>query len=485
MGDDDGSSSRYSEPSHDHGLPLTPLSSHTPTLDELPEYPGRVLPQKSVEIFTPPRPALTKRPSNPLDVGAWKVLATKAEKGVKDPAIYFFDVSATAATLASKHGNKLVKVWSIGSGAVLSTIKISCYTTAQARSREYFVRSHAILSEPSTLMAIATGFGDALEIWDWSRPKKLQTIDHADRWAAVRSNMHEAAWSSLVTYSGKHDTLHLHASTAHPKTPFRRARTIELRHAGLPVLPKYPELAFSSTSPLLVLASGPRPPRVGHPPPERETVLAVWEINDTARSASRDSASTIIASDPHRVVTPWAHTELDTALPSGLATYGSIAVSLWIPASYRAVPASRGAPGFNLQPIAVRFRHVLVWDFSANSTHTFRIPNTGVACVSPDCRFVAYCDTRGTDGGARGTLVILEATSGKPLWCWPDPEATAGEVGARAGFEQMERLGRVTELSFAADGGFLYVGDLEGNIGVYEVREVVGGAGRVSVWPAV
>lgn len=95
---------------------------------------------------------------------------------------------------------------------------------------------------------------------------------------------------------------------------------------------------------------------------------------------------------------------------------------------------------------------------------------------------MAYCDTRGTDGGARGALVILEATSGKQLWCWPDPEATAGEAGPRAGFEQMERLGKVTELSFAADGGFLYVGDLEGNIGVYEVREVAGG-GRVSVWP--
>jgi hypothetical protein len=134
MGDDDGSSSRYSEPGHDHGLPLTPLSSHAPTSDEHPEYPGRVVPQRSVENFIPPRAALTKRPSNPLNVGAWKVLATKAEKGVKDPAVYFFDVSATAATLASKHGNKLIKVWSIGSGAMVSAGSASRTSRSLARS---------------------------------------------------------------------------------------------------------------------------------------------------------------------------------------------------------------------------------------------------------------------------------------------------------------------------------------------------------------
>lgn len=45
------------------------------------------------------------------------------------------------------------------------------------------------------------------------------------------------------------------------------------------------------------------------------------------------------------------------------------------------------------------------------------------------------------------------------------------DSGPRPGMEQLERLGKVTELSFAADSGFLFVGDMEGNIGVYEIHE--------------
>ncbi|KAK0617018.1 hypothetical protein B0T14DRAFT_538679 [Immersiella caudata] len=459
-------SSRYSECSHGQrsgstapmfspDLPPTPMSLH-----------------HAAPRDRQPKPAPeAQSTAAPVELAPWKVLATKNEKGIKDPAIYYFDVSTSATTLASKHGNKMIKVWSVGSGAVQSTIKISCYTTAQARSREYFVRSHAILSEPTTLMAIAAGFGDTLEIWDWAKKKRLQTIDKADRWASVRCNIYESPWSPLVTYRGDTDVIDLHAAT-HDKKPFRRSHSIELRRAGLPVVPKYPELAFSSTSPLLVTASGPRPPRLGHPPPERETLLVAWEIQGHGGPVTNDSASTIISSEPYRVVAPWQHTELDTALPNGLATYGSVAISIWIPASYRAVPvpASRGGQGYNLQPVKVLSRYVLVWDFAANSTRTFRIPNA-ISCVSPDCRYVAYCDARGTDGGARGTLVILDATTGKQLWCWPDPYAGVMDSGPRPGFEQLERLGKVTELSFAADGGFLYVGDAEGNIGVYEIHE--------------
>ncbi|KAK3349268.1 hypothetical protein B0T25DRAFT_238050 [Lasiosphaeria hispida] len=416
----------------------------------------------------PTKPPHAQSTAAPIDLAAWKVLSARNEKGVKDPAIYSFDVSTSATTLASKHGNNLIKVWSVGSGTVQNTIKISCYTTAQARSREYFVRSHAILSEPTTMMAIATGFGDTLEIWDWAKKKKLQAIDKADRWAAVRSNVYESAWAPLVIYRGDNDTLELYSAT-HAKKPFRKSRTIELRRAGLPVLPKYPELAFSATSPLLVTASGPRPPRLGHPPPERETLLVAWEIHNQ----EPDTPNGVVSSEPYRVVAPWQHPELDTALPSGLATYGSVAVSIWIPASYRAVPvpAARGGQGFNLQPVPVNSRHVMIWDFSANSTRTFRIPNA-ISCVSPDCRYVAFCDTRGTESGARGCMVILDAMTGKQLWCWPDPEASAGDSGPKQGFEQLERLGKVTELSFAADSGFLFVGDVEGSIGVYEIREV-------------
>ena len=239
-----------------------------------------------------------------LDLAAWKVLATKNEKGIKDPAIYYFDVSTSATTLASKHGNNMIKVWYVGSGVVQNTLKISCYTTAQARSREYFVRSHAILSEPSTLIAVASGFGDSLEIWDWARKKRLQTIDKADRWAAVRSNVYESAWSPLATYRGDTDVIELYSAT-HDKKPFRRSHTIELRRASLPILPKYPEIAFSATSPILVIASGPRPPRLGHPPPERETLLVAWEIEDGGGRPRNDSASTIVSSEPYRIVAPW------------------------------------------------------------------------------------------------------------------------------------------------------------------------------------
>ncbi|KAK5661887.1 hypothetical protein OQA88_9996 [Cercophora sp. LCS_1] len=485
----DAASSRYSQcsraNSHQDNMSnsTTPMSPNLPLtpMSLPPHYPPPAYPEDGDAVSTingsvpqKPAPLTSLSTAKPIDLAAWKVLVTKNEKGIKDPAVYFFDVTTAATTLASKHGNNLIKVWNVGTGTVVNTIKISCYTTAQARSREYFVRSHGILSEQTTLVAIATGFGDSLEIWDWAKKKKLQTIDKADRWASVRSNIYESAWPPLVTYHGHTDTIDLHIPTQDKKKPFKRCRSIELRRAGLPVLPKYPELAFSATSPILVTASGPRPPRPGHPPPERETLLVAWDIGDRGGPPTRDSASTIVTSEPYRVVAPWQHTELDTALPSGLATYGSIAVSIWIPASYRAVPipASRGGNGYNLQPVKVHWRHVLVWDFSANSTRTFKIPNT-VSCVSPDCRYVAYCDTRGTDLGARGSLVILDATTGKQLWCWPDPEASAMDSGPRAGFEQLERLGKVTDLSFAADSGFLFVGDVEGNIGVYEIRESV------------
>ena len=402
-------------------------------------------------------------------VAPWKLLTSndKSTKSAKDQSVYFFDVTTSSTTLASKHGNNIIKVWSVGSGAIQNIIKISCYTTAQARSREYFVRSHAILSEPSSLIAIAVGFGDSLELWDWSKKKKLQTIDSADRWAAVRSNVYESAWSPLVTYRGSNDTLELWSTTPHSKKPFKKSRTINIRNAGLPILPKYPELAFSATSPILVAASGPRPPRLGHPPPERETLLVAWDIQDI------DANSTGAVSDaPYKFVTPWQHTELDTALPSGLATYGSVAVSIWIPASYRAVPvpAARGGQGFNLAPITVPYRYVLVWDFSASSTRTFRIPNS-LSCVSPDCRYIAYCDQAGTGIGARGNLVILDALSGKRLWCWPDPDASASDSGPRMGMEQLDELNKISEISFSADGGFLFLGTNDGEIGVYELKE--------------
>ncbi|KAK0704116.1 hypothetical protein B0T21DRAFT_387872 [Apiosordaria backusii] len=464
-----GETSRYSDSTRGtsglervptNGTPTSPASNaHFVTIPSVPEE----YRQHQASQSAPSRTASS------VTVVPWKSL-THQEKAPKDPSVYFFDISTTSATLASKHGNNIIKIWSVGSGEVQSQIKISCYTTAQPRSREYFVRSHAILSEPSNMMAIAAGFGDSLEIWDWGKKKKIQSMDKADRWAAVRSNVMEAGWCPLVTYRGDNDTIELWEAT-YSKKPFKKSRVIELAKAGLPVLPKYPELAFSATGPLLITASGPRPPRLGHPPPERETLLIAWEIHNGAEMTT-----------PYKVVAPWQHAELDTALPSGLATYGSVAVSIWIPASYRAipVPVARGGVGFNLAPVSVPFRYVLVWDFSASSTKTFRIPNA-MSCVSPDCRFIAYCDSRGVDSGARGCLAVLDAMTGKQLWCWPDPDATAADVDMMAGFSQLANLSKVTEMCFSADGGFLFIGDSEGGTGVFEVRE--GGKG-ISMRPA-
>lgn len=439
--------------------------------DAIPPLSSPLFPSPPLHQFPMPseeRPKLKTRPragSAAIDLVPWKHMISN-DKSTKDPTVFYFDVSTTSATLASKHGNNVIKVWSVGSGILQSTIKFSCYTAAQARSREYFVRSHAILSEPATMIAIATNFGDTLEVWDWNKKKKLQSIDKADRWAAVRTSVYEAGFSPLVTYAGDADTIDLYSVTQ-SKKPFAKSRTIELRKANLPVLPKYPELAFSATGPLLVAASGPRPPRLGHPPPERETLLVAWDVGDPS-----DESHT-----PYKCVTPWAHTELDTALPSGLATYGSVAVSIWIPASYRAVPvpAARGGHGYNLAPVPVPYRHVLVWDFSASSTKTFRIPNA-ISCVSPDCRYVAYCDATGADLGGRGCLVILDAMTGAELWRFPDPDAGITESGPKQGYEQLDALSKVTELSFSSDGGFLFLGDSDGGCGVYEVREAAAGA---------
>ncbi|KAK4145560.1 uncharacterized protein C8A04DRAFT_10446 [Dichotomopilus funicola] len=487
-------SSRYSQSSRGSTLervsscgsaaspPPPPIGGYNefraPQPPQQPAAPPQLFPQP----YPQPQPTMQLQPgSAPVTLVPWKQLVATNDKQLKEPSVFFFDISTTSATLASKHGNNIIRIWSVGSGEVQNTLKISCYTNAQPRSREYFVRSHAILSEPSNLIAIATGFGDTLEIWDWGKKKKLQSMDNANRWAAVRSNVMEAGWCPLVTYNSNSDTLELYSATKNPKKPFKKSRSIDLRQAtSLPLLPKFPELAFSATGPLLVTASGPRPPRPGHPPPERETLLTAWEIHDGAPASNT----------PYKAVAPWQHSELDTALPSGLATYGSVAVSIWIPASYRAVPISsitgtappKGGGGFNLAPVQVSHRYVLVWDFSASSTKTFRIPNA-TSCVSPDCRFVAYCDARGVESGARGCLAVLDAMTGRELWCWPDPDAglldaATDESGVQAALAD---LSRVTEMCFSADGGFLFVGDADGGIAVFTVRESGGTPGGVEL----
>ncbi|CCE34798.1 hypothetical protein E4U22_006827 [Claviceps purpurea] len=388
----------------------------------------------------------------------FKSLVVSDEKRIKN-SVHYLDVSPTSCTLASKHGNHHIKLWNLQDGALLSCIKFSSYTEARSRGRDYLIRSHAILSETSKLLAVACKFGSCIQIWDWERKKALQTIEGADRWAAGKMEVYDHGWGRFATYRGEAGAIDLYAATR-DKKPLVRMRTIKLAEANLPFVPQYPELALSATSPLLVAAAGPRPPRRGHPPPEKETLLVAWETHDKG----------IVGSKPYRVARPWQHQELETAIPCDLSTYGSSVVSIWIPATFRAVltPASRGGgEGYNLTPVKVSSRFVLVWDLAANSTRTFGIPNC-TSCISPDCRYVAYCHASGA--GSRGTLAVIDVMSTLEVWCWPDRNATEMDSGRKPQCDQFEDLMKITELCFSADSKSLVIGDCDGRMGVYHIQ---------------
>lgn len=399
----------------------------------------------------PPVPTArrTSSSSSDIDIVPWKRL-TQSDKD--QGVVSYIDVSNTSSILASKHGNNIIRLWDLRTGTLASSIKVSFYVQAQTRSRDYFVRSHAILSETANLVAIATAFGHSIEIWNWAKRKKLQTIDDAYRWASVRGDIYESSWPPLAAYSEDRDSLALFPVARDAKKPFGKPRIINLRQAGLPHIPKYPELAYSATGPLLVAAAGPRPPRPGQPPPDHGALLTAWKVD-----GDDGDDQPLTSHRPYKYMMPDQHPELANALPLCLATYGSVAVSIWIPATYRAVQGKGRTGGWQLEAVTVTSRHVLVWDFAANMTRTYSIPDV-MACVSPDCRFVAYCDPL-------SGLVVLDASSGRDLWRWPG----GGEDGA---FGRLGDLGKVSELAFSADGTLFFSGEGDGGIGVYEVREV-------------
>lgn len=432
-----------------------------------------------------PSPPAGEKPAA-LAVDLWKSLSPEKKRRTppKGITVFYLDISATGTTIAIKHGNSQIKFWNVETGTLQASVKFSAYTEAHCRSRDYLIRSHAILSDTAKLAAIATRFGRDVEIWNWERKKKLQLIENVDRWAAGRFESYEGGWSPIAAYRGGDSAqIDLYAATDRAKKPFAKVRTIDLNRARLPFVPQYPELALSPTSPLLVAAAGPRTPRAGHPPPDRETLLIVWEIDDY-----RD-----ISHEPHRMVRPWQHTELDTAIPCNLATHGQLVVSIWIPASHRVVPRPSttvvGRMEWKLTPVAVPFKHVLVWDLSENSTRSFGIPNT-TACVSPDCRFVAYCDGGETlptpaDGEAEGDddsskrprrgkkLAVVDASTGEELW---SVGTASGSVGSQDGAGMIEQFGdisTVTNMEFSADARFIALGYSDGNTAVFDVRELI------------
>jgi len=395
-------------------------------------------------------------------------LRTLAEKG-KSQDIAHIHLSPAGDYLATRHTSKYLKIWSVPRASVFATIKTTSYVTPQPRSREYFVRSHAILSENAGLIGISTHFGFTLEIYNFSKggssAKKVQVIDDAHRWAASQLDAYHTNYAPLVVYRPKGDRIDRFFLARHPgaKKPFWEDTTngIDLVKANLPFLPKFPELAYSANSPLLIAAAGPRP---GEPPRPFPTLLVAWQmspVSDTKLQSCSPGDTMLPKTDdaeaihrPYRVYVP-EYAALQTALPTCLAAHGDMAVSIWIPANH----TETQLPGnkYKRKPMPAPERFVLAWDVADNSTRIFAIPNVQ-ACISPDCRRVAYCDANA------GRFVVLDVATGEEVWRSPD--------AARTSVGQLENLHKVTVFEFSADGRTLMVGDASGGVGMYSVREV-------------
>lgn len=463
-----------------------------------------------------------------------------ADKDGSDAPVYALETSPNSTILASRHDKFHVRIADSSTGECLATIKVPFYVQMQVRSREFFIRSHHVLSETLGLVAIATNFGQTIEVWNWVKNKKVQTINDAYRWAAVRDSVFESRCFPLATYRSDDDMINLYPiSDAHSKSKkknppfFGKPRAIELRKAGLPHIPKLPELAYSATAPLLVAAAGPRPPRPGNPPPEHAALLMAWQLDDSVNGIGgggrQQQPEQGQGHAPYKFL---HHRALENALPLSLATYGSVAVSIWEPARFRTF----GRPGaWQVEPVAVTERVVLVWDFgsgekadgSKETTSMYHIPDV-LSCVSPDCRYVAYCDSGGRTaqqqsqqfsqpfepGSGAGSLVVLDAMSGRELWRVDGTPATPGRTegsirnsawsgrsaetksssgssskstrnallaaAVRAGSQGTEvlslasSLDKVTDLAFSGDGTRLFVGYANGSVGVFGIREVQG-----------
>ncbi|KAM7188248.1 hypothetical protein V8F20_010625 [Naviculisporaceae sp. PSN 640] len=473
--------------------------------------------------------------TSPIDIVPTRHLTDKG----KPHDVFHIDTSPTSSFIATKHSNNHIKIWSVSKSAVHSNTKITSYVTPQARSREYFIRSHAILSESATLIGITTHFGFNLEIHNFSKSgsssKKLQTIDEAHRWAASRRDAYQTNYAPLVVYRPKTNQINKFFLSRHPsaKKPFWEdtSQSIDLDRCNLPFVPKFPELAYSANSPFLIAAAGPRPGEntsnlIDNPAlannnpnfnPNNNIILVAWQMTPVSEtklqsrspvnsssisthsgnsgeadnaSLFNDAGSSIYPSStaspdpystrpprphdrhrPHRFITP-SYPPLQNSLPSVLVAHSTTVVSIWIPANHADIPLPGGK--FRRTPVSAPERFVLIWDLMTNATRMFGIPNVQ-ACVSPDCRFVAYCDP----GRGTGKFVIIDVASGEECWRWPARDgSTPPPKTPWASFGgQMENLSKITVFEFSSDSRMLIVGDATGSLGIYEVKEAGHGPG--------
>lgn len=462
----------------------------------------------SVSQLTIPAPAKHSPHQSRVEVTLTSHLTDKG----KGADISHIDASPDSSYVATRH-NKAVKIWSIAKNALHGTIKVTSYFQPKARSREFFIHSHAILSDAAALIAITTHFGLTLEIYNFSQggtggAKRVQVIDEAHRWAASQRDVAHSDIAPLAIYRPKGDRIDLYHFSHQPPTPKNPpflnfpSLAIELLKSNLPFLPKFPELAYSSDSPLLLGAAGPRP---GDPPRAQAIILAAWQLRHSPSSSGSNNTPSNKTNQeddgrhaPYRYTVP-PYSALQSALPVALAARARCAVSLWIPAPTTTTSSSSNNPAATSHhqhhdpvPRPAAERYVLVWDLEGNATRIFTIPNVQVCCVAPTCRRVAYyCEPAAAagKGGRNGECVVVDVESQKEVW------RSSGSPAAAASAWK----GAATALQFSRDGARLLVGDGGGGggggVGMYEVSEEaprfelpgaeaevaqVGGGGRLS-----
>jgi len=434
----------------------------------------------------------------------------------KGNEVVHIDTSPLAGFLVTKHANKQVKIWSLSKNIVHDTVKITSYVQPRLRSREYFVRGHAVLSEAASLIGISTHFGITLEIYNFAKGsissrKPVQVIEEAYRWASASRDALHVNYAPLAVYRPKLDRIDRYFLSYHPggRQIFVEDpnQSIEFLKAGLPFVPKFPDLAYNSDPPMLVAAAGPRP---GDHPRTYTTILIAWHMRPKSAAhrihGPSPYHSATLTDDsrhkPYRVCVP-EYPALQTALPCCLVAHGDRAISVWIPAHDPATVAQSASLSKHiLQPSPIHSpsapknphlyannRYVLIWHLSTNTTSLFPIPLHAHACISPDCQLLAYFDAT----TSRAVIIDLSFVPHNPpedVWRWPEVAKKEGFVGLGGQFANLESpntnvnhkekggsAATSTALSvfeFSRDGKWLVVGDAAGNVGVYEIRRVEG-----------